>query len=60
MSETDAIQPAGEKVRKALRWVSETSQSNPEKTRPQLIKEAEIRFDLSPKECCFLDDNFQG
>ncbi len=60
MSKTDAIQPCGEKMRKVLRWVSETSQSHPQKPRPQIIKEAEMRFDLSPKECCFLSENFSS
>lgn len=60
MSGPETIQPCGEKMRKTLRWVSEIVQSHPEKTRQQIIKEAEVRFDLSPKECCFLDNNFQG
>jgi len=55
---TENIQPTGEKVKKALRWISETIQNHPEKKRGAVIKEAEIRFDLSPAECKFLDNNF--
>ena len=58
MGTTENIQPKGEKVKKALRWVSETIQNHPEKKREAVIKEAEIRFDLSPAECEFLDNNF--
>ena len=29
--------------------------THPEKSRQQIISEAEIRFDLSPKECDFID-----
>lgn len=58
MGTTENVQPQGEKVKKALRWVSETVQNHPEKKRDSVIKEAEIRFDLSPAECEFLDNNF--
>lgn len=58
MGTTENVQPQGEKVKKALRWVSETVHNHPEKKRDSVIKEAEIRFDLSPAECEFLDNNF--
>ena len=53
-----SIQPQGDKLRKCLKWLSEAQRDNPDKTRKQLLREAEIRFDLSPKECEFLDTNF--
>jgi hypothetical protein len=34
-------------------------QTHPEKSRQQIINEAEIRFDLSPKECDFIDRKIQ-
>jgi len=55
MSEVEKIQPPGEKMRRVILWISETVKSNPEKSRSAILKEAEIRFDLSPKECEFLD-----
>lgn len=58
MGSTEGIQPQGDKIKKALRWASETIQTHPEKKREEVIKEAEVRFDLSPSECEFLDNNF--
>lgn len=51
--------PGGsDKVKKALRWLSEELLGNPQKKRDTAIREAEIRFDLSPAECEFLSKNF--
>ncbi len=58
MTSAADIQPSGEKMRKTICWISEIVQANPEKSRQDIIKEAEIRFDLSPIECSFLDQNF--
>ena len=58
MGTTENIQPAGDKLRKALRWLSEATQECPDKKREDILREAEIRFDLSPAECEFLDNNF--
>ena len=55
MSSVDEILPAGDKMKKTLCWISEMLKSHPEKNRGQIISEAEIRFDLSPKECDFVD-----
>jgi hypothetical protein len=54
------IQPHSERMRQAIRWISEESQNHPEKPRKQIIKEAELRFDLTPAECEFLDKHFSG
>ncbi len=59
MTPSGNIQPHGEKMRKAICWISETLQTYPEKTRHQVICEAEIRFDLSPMECRFLEENIE-
>ncbi len=57
----DSRLPTGsDKMKKALRWLSEEMLSNPQKKRDTVIKEAEIRFDLSPAECEFLTKNFSG
>jgi len=58
MASTADIQPSGEKIRKTIRWISEIVQAHPEKSRQDIIREAEIKFDLSPLECSFLDQNF--
>ena len=55
MSSGDEILPSGDKMKKALCWISEMIKGHPEKNRQQIISEAEIRFDLSPKECDFID-----
>jgi hypothetical protein len=55
MSSVDEIMPSGDKMKKTLCWISETIKEHPEKNRQQIISEAEIRFDLSPKECDFID-----
>ena len=47
--------PPGDKMKKTLCWISEMQKGHPEKSRQQIISEAEIRFDLSPKECDFID-----
>ena len=55
MPSVDEIVPSGDKMKKTLCWISETIKEHPEKNRQQIISEAEIRFDLSPKECDFID-----
>ncbi len=58
MGGSEDLLPTGEKVRKALCWLSESLKSSPGKGRQQALREAELRFDLSPAECRFLDDHF--
>jgi hypothetical protein len=60
MSSVDEIMPSGDKMKKTVCWISEMIQAHPEKTRQQIISEAEIRFDLSPKECDFIDRNLRN
>ncbi len=55
---TEKLQPHGDKLRKAVRWISEKCKEHPEKSRQSIIFEAEERFDLSPKECEFLNKKF--
>jgi len=55
----DSRLPVGsDKVKKAISWMSEELLANPQKKRGTVLKEAEIRFDLSPAECEFLTKNF--
>ncbi len=49
-----SIQPAGEELRKAVKWVSETRKFEPEKKLKDLIEKACLKFDLSPTDAEFL------
>ncbi len=49
-----SIQPDGEEIRKAVKWVSEERKYNPGKTNNTLVEEACLKFDLSPMEADFL------
>ena len=60
MSSIEKILPSGDKMKKAVCWISEMIKEHPEKNRQQIISEAEIRFDLSPKECDFIDRNLRN
>jgi hypothetical protein len=55
MSEVEKIQPTGDKMRRVVLWISETVQANPQKNRLDILREAEIKFDLSPRECEFVE-----
>ena len=50
------IQPDGEMIRKAVKWISEERLSDPSKKHRQLIGDAAIHFNLSPKEVEYLDN----
>jgi len=58
MGESTPLQKKSAALKKAIRWISETVQEHPEKAREQILREAQLRFDLSPAECEFLDANF--
>ncbi len=49
-----SIQPKGEDLRRAVKWVSEERKYDPEKEQKALIEEACIKFDLSPLDADFL------
>ena len=49
-----SIQPKGEDLRRAVKWVSEERKYNPEKELKALIEEACVKFDLSPLDADFL------
>jgi len=48
------IQPQGEDLRKAVKWVSEERQSSPGQPLNILVEKACHKFDLSPKDSDFL------
>ena len=61
------VQPKGEQLKKAVSFISEQRNENPDISHAQLIKlvdDASLQFDLSPKDGEFLlrfvkDDNSQ-
>ena len=48
------IQPKGERVRQAVKWISENLQEDEKRQIYRLIQDASLRFTLSPKEEDFL------
>ncbi len=54
MANPNGIQGQGEALRRALRWLSERRQEEPQAPRLKLIEEAALRFDLTPAEADFL------
>ena len=53
------IQPKGEKMRQAVKWISESLRETENKPITILIQEAGARFNLSPKEEEFLVSFYQ-
>jgi hypothetical protein len=49
-----SVQPEGEDLRKATRWISDERLSNPKASLPNLIEQACVKFDLPPKDAEFL------
>lgn len=45
-------------MRKAIKWLGEATLTQPDKSRRELLEQAEIRFNLTPLECEFLNHNF--
>lgn len=58
MGRNDQSPVSSDRVKKALCWMAETIETHPEKKRETILQEAELRFDLSPAECAFLNKNF--
>jgi len=58
MEDTNVTQTASANLKKAISWLSETILKHPDQDRSKTIRQAELRFDLTPKESVFLDKNF--
>jgi len=54
MGDTENVMPEGDRLKKAVQWICEVAKECPEKTHDAIVQEAEIRFDLTPRECEFL------
>jgi len=48
------IQPEGESLRKAVKWIAEEQKAGSTKTRRQLMEEAGLTFNLTPMEAEYL------
>ena len=53
------VQPEGEDLRKAVKWISDERKYGPEKTLLKLIEEASLKFDLSPVDADYLTNFFR-
>jgi hypothetical protein len=50
-----SLQPQGEDVRRAVKWIADERKFNPDRDINKLIQEAAGRFNLSPKDSEFLE-----
>ena len=48
------VQPEGENLRKAVKWISEENKYNPDRKLKRIIEEACLKFNLSPKDAEYL------
>jgi hypothetical protein len=48
------IQPQGEAIRKAVKWISEERQRGTDANDSRLVEQAAVQFNLSPQEVEFL------
>lgn len=48
------VQPQGEKLRNAVKWISEKRKENQDINLAKLVDDASFQFDLSPKDSQFL------
>ena len=53
------VQPEGEDLRKAVKWISEERKYDPEAKTSKLIEEACLKFDLSPMDAEYLLNFFK-
>jgi hypothetical protein len=58
MGDVQSVPGLSANLKKAVCWIGETVKEHPEKSREGIISEAEMRFDLTPRECEFLNQNF--
>ncbi len=53
------LMPKGEDIRKAVKWIADNLEANPDQARTKLVEEAVFKFDLSPLEAEFLLNFFR-
>ncbi len=55
-----SIQPKGEELRKAVKWISAERQDNSNQSPRKLVSAACLKFNLSPKEAAYLERFVKG
>ena len=55
-----SLQPQGEALRNAVKFISEEKQANPETPLSLLLQKACMKFDLTPKDGAFLDQFYKS
>ncbi len=60
MSEQSPLNKQSAKLKKAIVWMAEQLQEQPEKKRHLIVEEAVLRYDLTPLECNFLECHFSS
>ena len=58
MNDQSPLRSQSANLKKALQWMAESLQQHPDRKRSSVLREAELRFDLTPLECEFLDKHF--
>lgn len=58
MSKQHPTQLPGDKLKKAITQFSELLEQHPQKSRQTILREVEMKLDLSPLECEFLHRHF--
>ncbi|MGD8701345.1 MAG: hypothetical protein PVH26_02835 [Desulfosarcina sp.] len=53
------IQPEGENLRKAVKWIAEEEKAGSSKSRQELLEAACLRFNLTPMESEYLARSFE-
>jgi len=53
------VQPEGENLRKAVKWISDERTFGDDKALIKLIEEASLKFDLSPADAEYLVNFFR-
>ncbi len=53
------IQPQGENLRKAVKWIAEEKKAGSPQSRQQLIEAACLKFNLTPMEAEYLARSFK-
>jgi len=59
MGDIQSVPGLSANLKKAICWLGETVREHPERPRDAILTEAQLRFDLTPRECEFLDQNFR-
>ena len=55
-----SIQPEGENIRKAIKWIAAEKKAGSSKSRQQLIEAACLKFNLTPMEAEYLSRSFKS